>query len=124
MDRNEMFGEFFKRKRKELGFTLRGFCQKYGLDPGNLSRIERGLAPPPQGRKLLLQYAGFIGLKPETDEWYEFYDLAYAASGRIPKEIMDNNELTKKLPIVFRTLRGQKVPDEKLDDLIKLIKES
>ena len=44
------FGEFFKVKRQALGLTLREFCLKHKLDPGNLSRMERGLLAPPQNR--------------------------------------------------------------------------
>ena len=35
------FGEFFKQKRIVLGMTLRQFCAENGLDPGNISKIER-----------------------------------------------------------------------------------
>jgi transcriptional regulator with XRE-family HTH domain len=123
-DSYKYFGDYFRQKRAESGLTLRQFCLQNGLDPGNISRIERGIAAPPQGKELLSKYAGYLNLKPETDEWYEFFDLAHAATGRIPDEIMEEAEFVKKLPLVFRTIRGQKVPDEKLDELIKRIKES
>ena len=119
-----MFGDFFKQKRMESGLTLRQFCQEKGLDPGNVSRIERGSAAPPQSRDLLEKYAKYLGIERDSDSWYQFFDLAHAVSGRIPDEIMQDEMLVKSLPVVFRTIRGQKIPDEKLDDLIKRIKES
>ena len=118
------FGEFFKARRKVLGYTLRRFCQEKGLDPGNMSRMERGLVSPPQKREKLAEYAGHLELEPESDEWYQFSDLAYASSGRIPEELLNDKELATKPPILFRTLRGQKVTEEQLDELIKKIKDA
>ena len=114
------FGAFFKRQRMALGLTLREFCQQNGLDAGNLSRLERGLMPPPQGEKLTA-YAETLGLEEASDEWYEFFDLAAAEKGRIPEDLK-TEEVLDKLPILFRTLRGQKVPDDKLDELVNLVK--
>jgi len=31
-------------------------------------------------------------------------------------------DIVEKLPILFRTLRGQKVPDEQLDELVRTIR--
>ena len=42
-------GEFFKQKRTGLKKTLRQFCAENKLDPGNISKLERGLMAPPQG---------------------------------------------------------------------------
>ena len=42
------FGAFFKQKRLELGLSLRRFCLEHGLDPGNISKLERGRLAPPQ----------------------------------------------------------------------------
>ena len=36
------FGEFFKKKRRDLGLTLREFCRLNGFDPGNISKIKEG----------------------------------------------------------------------------------
>ncbi len=114
------FGAFFKKRRMALGLTLREFCHENGLDAGNLSRLERGLMPPPQGAKLAA-YAETLGLKEGSDDWYEFFDLAAAERGRIPEDLK-TKEVLDKLPILFRTLRGQKVPDDKLDELVDLVK--
>ena len=123
MTRANRFGEFFKQRRTALGKTLRQFCQDCGLDPGNISRLERGLLQPPQGRGVLESYAKHLKLKKGSDEWYEFFDLAAAETGRIPQEILEDEELLEKLPILFRTLRGQKVPNEQLDELVRRIRQ-
>ena len=118
----ESFGSFFKSRRIELGYTLRRFCQKYEHDPANLSRMERGLLPPPQKRGKLEEYTKQLELKEGSDEWYQFFDLAHIASGTIPEEILDDSKLVGKLPILFRTIRGQKATDEQLDALIEKIR--
>ena len=122
MPNTSRFGEYFKQRRIALRKTLRQFCRENGLDPGNISRLERGLLPPPQGRETLESYAKTLKLKKGSDSWYTFFDLAAAESGRIPQELLENEEILEKLPILFRTLRGQKVPDEQLDELVRIIR--
>ena len=51
----------------------------------------------------------------------QFFDLAAAEKGRIPEDLQ-TEEVLDKLPILFRTLRGQKVPDDKLDELVDLVR--
>lgn len=50
MDGRKTFGSYFKDRRIKLGLTLRQFCEKHSMDPGNLSKIERGVLPPPKMR--------------------------------------------------------------------------
>lgn len=116
------FGEFFKERRITLGLTLREFCEKHDLDPGNISKLERGKMSPPKEAKLK-EYAKCLRLKKESEEWYEFLELAAIASNKLPPEFTDA-EVAEKLPIFFRTVRGQKLSKEKLDKLIKIIKET
>ena len=115
------FGEFFKAKRQALGLTLREFCLKHKLDPGNMSRLERGLLPPPQDGNRLEEYAKYLGFKPGSDGWYTFFDLAAAAKGRIPKGLLEDEDLVAKLPLIFRALRGKRFTNKRLDDLVKKI---
>ncbi len=116
------FGEFFKAKRQALSLTLREFCLKHKFDPGNLSRLERGVLAPPHDREVLEKYAKALALKPGTDDWYTFFDLAAAAKGRLPEELLEDQELVAKLPLVFRTLRGKRLTEQQLSELIKKIR--
>ena len=122
MKTSAVFGEFFKVKRQALEVTLREFCLKHQLDPGNLSRLERGLLPPPQDRARLEEYAGYLKLKPGSDDWYQFFDLAAAAKGRLPEELLADETLVAKLPLLFRTLRGKRLTNKQLDDLFKKVR--
>lgn len=114
-----LFGEYFKRKRMMIGKTLRQFCLDNGLDAGNISKIERGILPPPQSREKLEKYAEYLGIKEGSDEWLEFFDIARTDLGRIPEEILANKDIAAHLPLVFRTLKGQKLTGEQLEKLAR-----
>ncbi len=116
------FGAFFKRLRIARGMTLRQFCEANAFDPGNISKLERGLLPPPAGRDKLLEYAKALRIRRGSDDWYEFFDLARASQGKLPPEILRDRDVVARLPLLFRTLRGQKVSEEKLNELIELIR--
>lgn len=124
MSKDNTFGQFFKEMRLRTGLSLRQFCLDHGLDPGNISKMERGLASPPQSKGKLEEYAKYLGIEKDSNDWYTFFDYASAATGRIPPDVMSDEELVKKLPVVFRTLRGRKLPVEKLKQLAELIRRS
>ena len=121
MPRN-VFGELLKRLRIQRGVTLREFCQRHGFDPGNYSRLERGVFSPPQDRRKLEQYAAALELEPGDADWLDFFDTAAAARGEIPRDLLSDEEVVKKLPVLFRTLRAQPVSPEKLDELVDRIR--
>jgi transcriptional regulator with XRE-family HTH domain len=118
------FGEFFKEMRGKKGISLRRFCLENKVDPGNISKLERGLIPPPQSREKLEEYASYLQIRKGSDDWWEFFDLAAAESGKIPQDILNDENLVKRLPLVFRTIRGQKVSREKLRKLAEVIRRS
>jgi transcriptional regulator with XRE-family HTH domain len=118
------FGKFIKTLRIARGLTLREHCLTNGFDPGNYSRLERGLFPPPHKQEILERYAAALGIEKGGDEWMEFFDLAAAAKGELPKDLLDDSELVEKLPLLFRTLRADPVSENKLDDLIDKVRRS
>jgi len=116
------FGEFFRTRRMKAGLTLREFCLSNGFDPGNISRLERGMLPPPESGDKLEAYAKALRLKKGAEGWYTFFDLAAAERGRIPEDVLQDKDLVERLPVLFRTLRGQRVDEEALEDLIERIR--
>ncbi len=112
------FGEFFKQKRIESRTTLREFCRKHALDPRNISKLERGRMQAPCCRKKLWEYATYLGLN--IQEWAEFKDLADISAGRIPPDLTER-EVVGLLPVLFRTLRGAKVDEDKLRELVEFL---
>jgi transcriptional regulator with XRE-family HTH domain len=123
-DMASKFSALLKSIRLKRGLTLREFCLKNGFDPGNYSRLERGLFPPPESHELLERYALALSVKPGSDQWIELFDLAAAERGRIPEDIMSDQSVVEKLPVFFRTMRGKPLSSEQLDELVGKIRRS
>jgi transcriptional regulator with XRE-family HTH domain len=117
-----IFGCYFKELRTRKGWSLRRFCEANGYDPGNISRLERGVFPPPESPQKLREYAKALGLKEGGEEWIEFFDTAAAARGQLPADLQADEKLVGRLPVLFRTLRGRKVPPQNLDQLVEMIR--
>jgi transcriptional regulator with XRE-family HTH domain len=117
-----IFGDYFKEARLNRGKTLRQFCIENNYDAGNISKMERGILPPPDSSDKLAEYARALEIVEGSTEWYDFFDLARVARGQVPDAIMRDEELVARLPIVFRTLQGKRVTPEQVDDLIQLIR--
>lgn len=120
----QTFGEFFRQKRVDLGFTLRSFCERYDYDPGNISRLERNILSPSIDKQKLEGYASALRIPRDSEEWTTFFDLAHAAKGKVPADILANKESMKYLPLLFRTARGHKLSKKKLQELVNLINAS
>jgi transcriptional regulator with XRE-family HTH domain len=116
------FGGFFKEKRRITGLTLREFCRTNGLDPGNISKIERGILAPPQSQEILAKYAAALSIKKGNDDWLMFHDLARTSAGKIPADIVSNERVMNALPVLFRTARKKTLDEKDLKNLLKSIK--
>jgi transcriptional regulator with XRE-family HTH domain len=119
---NNTFGEFVKATRVARRITLRAFSQAVGLDPANYSRIERGMAPPPASEERLRGMAHALGIGADTEEFRDMRRLAAVGRGQIPPAALSDAAVVAKLPILFRTLEGDKVDDEMLDDLFEALR--
>ena len=117
------FGVLVKDLRIAQKKTLRQFCLDHGHDPSNWSKLERGINPPPQDEKTLEKWAKQLGLKAGTAQWQEFMDLADIARGEIPKHVLTDEQLLKKLPVFFRSIRGAELTEKQLDELIEKVRE-
>jgi len=118
------FGKYFRELRARLNLPLRKFCISNRYDPGNISRLERGILPAPSSEEKLRSYARALKVKAGTAEWEKFFDLAAVSRREIPEDIMADKNLVGRLPMVFRTLRGQKVDDAQLDALVDKIRKA
>ena len=118
------FGAFFKELRIGQKVTLRQFCRAHGYDPGNISKLERGLLPPPDSEAKITEFAKALKIRRGSDPWYQFFDLARAARGKLPPDVLRKRDVVARLPLLFRTLRGQKVSEQKLNELIEMIRRS
>lgn len=116
------FGAFVKDARIAAGLTLRAFCRSMQVDPGNWSKIERGILPPPKSKMVLREIAATLRLADGSEEWYELFDLATISF--IPRDLLEDRSVVEKLPVFFRTLRGEKPARKELEALIEKIKRS
>ena len=117
----QSFGEFFRQKRISAEFTLRSFCERFGLDPAYISRIETEILTPPQDKDKLAALAKALGIKEGSTDWVDFFDLAYIAKGKLPADILADKKSMRYLPLLFRTARGQRLSKKKLQELVNLI---
>lgn len=68
------FGQFFKQHRIGLRKTLRQFCRDHGLNPGNISKLERDRIQAPVQESILIKYAKYLEL--DSVDLQTFKDLA------------------------------------------------
>jgi transcriptional regulator with XRE-family HTH domain len=111
MTPKQRFGSFCREKRAALGLTLREFCRRNALDPGNVSRLERSLLAPPQSPDGLETYAKALQLQPGSEEWHTLLELAAFETGRIPSPVLEDKAAKDQLPRVMRDLRSKVTQD-------------
>ncbi|MFO7447217.1 MAG: helix-turn-helix transcriptional regulator [Ignavibacteriaceae bacterium] len=116
------FGEFVRELRTRKRLKLREFCLNYGHDPSNWSKMERGDLPPSEYRATLEKWAEQLDIKKGSDDWYKFFDLAFQERGKIPDDLLTDEELVESLPLFFRTFRGKKPSEQELDKMIELLR--
>jgi transcriptional regulator with XRE-family HTH domain len=121
---DSLFGEYFRQLRAKTGLSLRSFSEKYGFDAGNISRLERGVFLPPESESKIREYARALELREGGTEWIEFFDKAAASRGQLPHDLHSEETLLRSLPLLFRTIRGNKVTPEALDGIIELVRSS
>lgn len=113
------FGEYLKNLRLARDLTLRGFCIGAGFEPGNYSKIERGLLQAPRSDEKLEPFRLTLRVDADSPEWRELLRLAALSRGEIPHRILSDKELASKLPMLFRSLEGDASRnDAALDELV------
>lgn len=116
---SNIFGAHIKALRQKKGLTLRDFCLQHGFDPGNHSKMERGLFPPPVSEAILEHFADALDLAFGSPERQELFDLAAAGRGQLPRDLTDD-EVLAKLPVLFQGLRA----GSSIDDLVASVRSS
>lgn len=99
------FGRYLRKRREKLGLTLRAFCLEAEVDPGNISKYERGTWAAPHCGEGLEKMAKALKLNAKAKQ--RFMDMALISSGRIPPDIMEHGDVVSRMPLVFHALRDQ-----------------
>lgn len=104
------FGDFCKAKRKELGVTLRQFCEENDFYLSEISRIERNRVPAPDVKQAT-RIANALRLRAEDKlRFYRLVEDSYHAE----YAPLTDEELLSHLP--FHLHEGVD-PDEVIDHL-------
>jgi transcriptional regulator with XRE-family HTH domain len=115
------FGPWVRKRRAELRLSLRKLAEETKLDPGNLSRYERGLLAAPQDEAILKRLANGLKLKQGTNEYQAFFDVAAASAGRLPRDLQEP-DIVKRMPLLFRAARRREFSREELKKLAEELK--
>jgi transcriptional regulator with XRE-family HTH domain len=119
------FGQLLKELRLARGLSLREFCSVNGFDAGNHSKLERGRFPAPDSDDRVEAYARALQLEEGSDQWFALFDAAAAERGRLPSDLLSDEEMVDKLPALFRTMRSEQQAGRiDLDELVKRIRHS
>src|SRR3972149_4183237 len=90
------FGEWVRNRRAELRLSLRKFAEETRLDPGNLSKYERGVLPPPQDPDTLERMAAILKLNFRRFRRLERSPLSRAPSDERPVGPREDPKLLAK----------------------------
>ena len=116
------FGSYFRQKRLEQNLTLRGFCQRYGIDTAYISRVENNKIKPPRGKRLSA-LAKALNISKNSQEWITFFDLAHQSRSELPKDLNEEApEILSMLPAFLRTPDGKRISKKKVEELISFLK--
>jgi len=98
-----VYGEFLRGVRDDLGLSLRAVAQSVGMDPGNYSRIETGVKPPP-GAAILASIGEALGITPGTARHREMMRAAAVSRGEIPMTLLESQDTLPALVSLFELL--------------------
>ena len=118
------FGAYLKALRVSNELTLREYCRRLDKDAGNVSKLERGILPPPKDESLVKQYGQALGLEDDAPEMKELIRLAAIGSGHLPKDVLEDDELVDKLPVFFRTVTGSRLDRKKIMDFLESLRKA
>jgi len=107
------FGKYVRKQRlalraEDASYSLRQVAMAAGLEPSFLSKIERGIAPPPSEAKIKA-LAEALGEDP---------DVLLALAGKVSADLQ---EVIRKRPTLFADLLRQLryAPDEDVTGMVK-----
>lgn len=116
------YGELLRERRATLRLGLREFAQRAELDAGNLSKIERGRLSPPQDREVLDRICLALEFDLESEHAQHLRDVAATENGRIPADILADEAVMAKIPILLRTVHNKQLDAEQVELLIDIIR--
>lgn len=111
------FGDRIKELRLERKLGLRQFAKKVDISATYMSRLERGLDPPPSV-EVILEMAGVLRVAPEP-----LLVLAKTTPPVWKEAFLKHSHLATKVAEFMRTVKETKLSEEDWDRLIKEVKD-
>lgn len=119
------FGAYLKELRLDHEFGLRAFSVALRMDPGYLSRIERGKLRPPREDNFFEDVAVVLGLDPKDEKINKLRDIALGERFEtISRGMGQYAQDVQLIPLLLRTVADKRLSKEDMADLIKEIKEN
>jgi transcriptional regulator with XRE-family HTH domain len=116
------FGDLLRNRRAELRLGLRDFALRADLDPGNLSKIERGRLNAPQDRAIVDRICLALEWDLDGAAAQRARDVAALENGRIPEDLLEDEALLAKLPVLLRTVHNRQLEPDEVEKLIEIIR--
>ena len=113
-----IFGEHLRELLVQSNMTLRELARRTGIDPSNLSKIERGVVYPPKKKETLDKMANAFSLERKSKR--HFFDMAEQVHGLLPDDLKAVKE-NKAIPLLLRTIDNRRLSYEQTVELAKLI---
>jgi len=120
-----IFGDFIKSRRRKHRITLREFCERTRTNSSFFSKLERGLAPPPEDQRQLNEWADVLKLEEDSPKREMFFKLAKMSYEPVDHPaVTDDKELAKVMPLLVYDSEGKPLNDSQLDKLKELVRDS
>jgi transcriptional regulator with XRE-family HTH domain len=116
------FGDLVRGRRAELRLSLRDFAMRADVDAGNLSKLERGRLNPPQDAAVLDRICVALEWDPQGNPAQELRDIAAVENGRIPEDLLNDEEVLSRMPLLLRTVHNRQLDHEEIEKLIDVIR--
>ena len=111
------FGDYIRQSRETLlerdrTFSLRQVAARIGIEPAYLSKIERGVFPPPSG-EVIVKLAEILG---------EDQDVLLALAGKLSSDLQ---QIIMRRPKLFAELLRQlkEVPDHAILRVVREVRD-
>lgn len=121
---DKTFGQCIRKRREELGLSVRAMAEKIDMSPVYLSDIERGNRNAPTGANVKKDYMSKLIelLQIGEDEIGAFYDMAEATKGRYV-DIASYLDRSVNARLALRLANEGDIPDEEWIKFIARINE-
>ena len=101
-----------KLRQQDRRYSVRQVAERVGIQPSYLSKVERGLVPPP-GEETLVRLARELELDP---------DVLLALAGKVSRDLLD---AIRKRPLLFAQLIRElkDLPDRAVLRLVREVRD-